>query len=176
MKWIWFCVVLAFRILHTTLRAWPFICPSHRSKLGIGWSRGSTIKCRVPQSMSGQGRGKTTRWPKAERGIWKRESAFILKETGVFIQVGSGMCKVWLHYSLYIIELLSDGILHMTGVCINCKKKMSANEDKSEIARTADVASELSKMQLVCTWCEVLHEIIHICTAVEGESEEWSSQ
>ena len=61
------------------------------------------------------------------------------------------MCKVWFHYSLCIIELLSNGILHMTGVCINCKKKMSANEDKSEIARTADVASELSKMQLVCT-------------------------
>ena len=52
---------------------------------------------------------------------------------------------------MYIIELLSNGILHITGVCINCKKKMSANEDKSEIARTADVASELSKMQLVCT-------------------------
>ena len=70
------------------------ICPSHRSKLGIGWSRGSTIKCRVPQSMSGHGRGKIGKWPKAERGIGKRESAFILKETGVFIQVGSGTCKV----------------------------------------------------------------------------------
>ena len=69
------------------------ICPSHRSNLGIGWSRGSTIKCRVPQSMSGHGRGKTKRWPKADRGIGKRESAFILKETGVFISVGSGMCE-----------------------------------------------------------------------------------
>ena len=25
-------------------------------------------------------------------------------------------------------------------------------------------------------WCELLHEIIHICTAVIDESEEWSSQ
>ena len=70
------------------------ICPSHRSKLGIGWSRGSTIKFRVPQSMSRHGTGKTTKRPKAERGIGKRDSAFILKETGVFIQVGSGTCKV----------------------------------------------------------------------------------
>ena len=74
------------------------ICPSHRSKLGIGWSRGSTIKCSIPQSMSGHGRRKTAKWPKAEHGIGKRESAFILKETylsrGVFIQVGSGTCKV----------------------------------------------------------------------------------
>jgi len=70
------------------------ICPSHRSKLGTGWSRGSTIKCRVPQSMSGHGGGKTAKWPKAERGIGKRESALILRETGVFIQVGSGTFKV----------------------------------------------------------------------------------
>ena len=48
------------------------ICPSNRSKLGIGWSRGSTIKCRVPQSMSGHGTGKTAKWPKAERGIGKQ--------------------------------------------------------------------------------------------------------
>ena len=25
-------------------------------------------------------------------------------------------------------------------------------------------------------WCEVIYEIIHICTAVVDESEEWSSQ
>ena len=55
-----------------------------------------------------------------------------------------------IHWAVRIIELLSNGVLHISGVYINCKKKMSANEDKSEIARTADVASELSKMQLVC--------------------------
>lgn len=97
------------------------ICPSHRSNLGIGWSRGSTIKCRVPQSMSGHGRGKTAKWPKAERGIGKRESAYILKETGIFISVGSGMCKV-VFYTVYdtrvlaalmhIIDLLSNDVLH----------------------------------------------------------------
>ena len=25
------------------------ICPNHRSKLGIGWSRGSSTRCRVPK-------------------------------------------------------------------------------------------------------------------------------
>ena len=71
------------------------ICPSHRSKLCIDWSRGSTIKCRVPQSISGHGRGKIKKWPKAERGIGKGESAMILKESGIFIQVGSGMFKIY---------------------------------------------------------------------------------
>ena len=75
------------------------ICPSHRSKLGIGWSQGSTIKYRVPQSMSGHSRGKIKKWPKAERGIGKRESAMILKETGIFIQVGLGMFKIYFHYT-----------------------------------------------------------------------------
>jgi len=44
--------------------------------------------------MSRHGGGKTAKWPKAERGIGKRESALFLKEMGVFIQVGSGTCKV----------------------------------------------------------------------------------
>ena len=48
-------------------------------------------------------------------------------------------------------NLESNGLLHITGVCINCKKKMSEREDKSEVARTTEVALELSTMQLVCT-------------------------
>ena len=43
------------------------ICPSHRAKLGLGWTRGSS-----------------------DRGIGKRDSQIILKRTGVFLQVGSG--------------------------------------------------------------------------------------
>ena len=49
-------------------------------------------------------------------------------------------------------KLESNGLLHITGVCINCKKKMLEKEDKSEVARTTEVALELSTMQLVCTW------------------------
>jgi len=102
------------------------ICPSHRSSLGIGWSRGSTIKCRVPQAISGHGKVKTTKWPKAERGIGKQQSAFILRETGVFIQVGSGMCKVKWIIHCHICVLLNLLICYyILGVCTNCKKKMA---------------------------------------------------
>ena len=50
--------------------------------------------------MSGHGKGKIKKRPKAEQGIGKRESAMILKETGIFIQVRSGMFKVYFHYTL----------------------------------------------------------------------------
>ena len=51
----------------------------------------------------------------------------------------------------FIANLENNGLLHITGVCINCKKKMSENDDKSEVARTTEVALDLSTMQLVCT-------------------------
>ena len=46
-------------------------------------------------------------------------------------------------------NLESNGLLHITGVCINCKKKMSGKEDKSEVARTTEVALDLSSMHLL---------------------------
>ena len=49
-----------------------------------------------------------------------------------------------------IVELESEN-LHITGVCVNCTKTMSEKEDtESEVPRTTDVVSELSKMRLVC--------------------------
>lgn len=69
------------------------ICPLHRAKLGLGWTRGSSTKCRVPEVISNHGnRGKT--WPKCDRGIGKSDSQIILKKTGVFIQVGSGKLTI----------------------------------------------------------------------------------
>ena len=63
------------------------ICPSHRSSLGIGWRRGAH-RCPVPPGLSKHAsRGKTR---KADRGISKSESKAILKQTGVFVPVGSG--------------------------------------------------------------------------------------
>ena len=47
------------------------ICPNHRSKLGVGWSRGSSTRCRVPEQISSHGKGKGV-WPKGERGLGKR--------------------------------------------------------------------------------------------------------
>ena len=65
------------------------ICPNHRSKLGIGWSRGSSTRCRVPEQISSHGKGKGV-WPKGERGLGKKESEVILNKSGSFVQVGSG--------------------------------------------------------------------------------------
>ena len=62
------------------------ICPAHRSRLGIGWRRGSH-RCRVPAVMSSHGDRKRV----ADRGIRKSESKKILRYSGVFLPVGSGM-------------------------------------------------------------------------------------
>ena len=62
------------------------ICPAHRSRLGIGWSRGAN-RCRVPAVMSSHGERKRI----ADRGIRKSESKKILRYSGVFIPVGSSM-------------------------------------------------------------------------------------
>lgn len=70
------------------------ICPNHRSKLGRGWRRGSSTRCRVPEEISNHGKGKGT-WPKSERGLGKKESEVILHKTGLFVQVGSG--KFYFH-------------------------------------------------------------------------------
>ena len=43
------------------------ICPSHRSSLGLGWTRG-TEKCRTHPKISEQ-RNVSRKWPKADRGI-----------------------------------------------------------------------------------------------------------
>ena len=65
------------------------ICPSHRAYLGLGWTRGSSTRCRVPSEISNHGKSHRS-WPKGDRGIGKRDSQIILMKTGVFLQVGSG--------------------------------------------------------------------------------------
>ena len=42
------------------------ICPNRRTKLGLGWSKGSSTRCRVPEGISNHGKGKGT-WLKGER-------------------------------------------------------------------------------------------------------------
>ena len=71
------------------------ICPNHRTKPGIGWSRGSSTRCRVPEDISGHGKGKGP-WPKGDRGLGKRESEGVLRKTGLFVPVGSG--KSWFSF------------------------------------------------------------------------------
>ena len=41
------------------------ICPIHCTKLGLGWSRGFSTRCRVPEGICNHGKGKGT-WPKGE--------------------------------------------------------------------------------------------------------------
>lgn len=78
------------------------ICPMHRSHLGIGWSRGTNTKCRVPSAVSGHGikqSGKAKKpLPIADRGVSKHLSKALLKKTGVFIQAGSGNFYKYLFY------------------------------------------------------------------------------
>ena len=44
------------------------IRPLHRSILGLGWSRGNNIRCRVPATLSNH-RKTIGKWPKCDRGI-----------------------------------------------------------------------------------------------------------
>ena len=65
------------------------ICPCHCSTHGLGWSTGSSTRCRVPRSISKHRTGKGG-WPKGEQGIGKLESAVIFQHTGLLVSVGSG--------------------------------------------------------------------------------------
>ena len=68
------------------------ICPAHRASLSIGWCRGSN-RCRVREELSQHENGKASRrkrkWPRAERGIGKAASEFVLKKMGRFLPVGT---------------------------------------------------------------------------------------
>ena len=106
------------------------ICPNHRAKLGLGWIRRSSTRCRVPERISNHGKGKGV-WPKGERGLGKRESEVILRKTGSFVQVGSD--KFYFLFSRMVypdVEFgqLTDGhltaFLHHSGVCRTCRERL----------------------------------------------------
>ena len=61
------------------------ICPNHRSQLGVGWSRGSNTRCRIPKELSGH----KEKLPKADRGVDKHISEVLLNATGKLIQFSS---------------------------------------------------------------------------------------
>ncbi|KXJ20767.1 hypothetical protein AC249_AIPGENE12247 [Exaiptasia diaphana] len=63
------------------------ICPLHRCHLGTSWRRGAD-RCCVPD-----GHSKHKQRRNARRGVGKLESKFILRATGVFVPVGSGICR-----------------------------------------------------------------------------------
>ena len=74
------------------------ICPRHRELLGLTWKRPSG-KCCIPAIMSGHSALSKNR-PKAQTGLSKEGSFTVLRETGVFIPVGSGKTvSLYLPYS-----------------------------------------------------------------------------
>ena len=64
------------------------ICPSHRSCLGLGWTRG-TKRCRVPPEISEHGNVRGI-WPKADRGVNKKLFPVYHEKNGTLVHVGSG--------------------------------------------------------------------------------------
>ena len=78
------------------------ICPSHRSRLGLGWVRG-TDRCRVPERYQ---RTKKVRsqFQKAERGITKMFLQVILRRTGLLLPVGSGM---YFRFTVFIVSSIN---------------------------------------------------------------------
>ena len=64
------------------------MCPSHHSSLRLGWTR-ATERCRTHPEIS-EHRNVRGKWPKADRGIKKNFSQFIMERTGHLVHVGSG--------------------------------------------------------------------------------------
>ena len=79
------------------------ICPNHRAKLGLGWTRRSSTRCTVPERISNHGKWKGGGGAKGERELGKRESEVILRKNGSFVQVGSG--KFYLLFFVYYYGL-----------------------------------------------------------------------
>ena len=79
------------------------ICPSHRSSLGLGLTRG-TERCRVPPEIS-QHKNVRRKWPKADQGINKNFSQFIMKRTGHLVHVGSGR-----YFDIPIVLIIFTGM------------------------------------------------------------------
>lgn len=72
------------------------VCPSHRTKLGLGWTRGSSTKCRAPSEMTNHSKSDRT-WSKCDKGKGKTWFSNHIKENR---SVSSG----WLRYLRNISE------------------------------------------------------------------------
>ena len=98
------------------------VCPSHRSSLGLGWTRG-TERCRVPPEIS-KHRNVRGKWPKADRGINKNFSQFIMKRTGHLVHVGSGR---YFDVPLVLIFFTCMQAFWPTSDCFRNVQKMQGN-------------------------------------------------
>ena len=98
------------------------ICPSHRSSLGLGWTR-RTERCRVPPEIS-EHRNVRGKSPKADRGINKNFSQFIMKRTGHLVHVGSGR---YFDVPLVLILFTCMQAFWPTSDCFRNVQKMQGN-------------------------------------------------
>lgn len=117
------------------------ICPNHRAKLGISWTRGGGTRCRVPQTISGHGKSKGS-WPKGERGLGKQESYVMLCNTGVFVPPGSGrFSKDSLHFIMCMSLDNLRAARHFTINYLSIFSPLMHILDKlcQEFARNADI-------------------------------------
>ena len=69
------------------------VCPKHRDACGTRWRTDKTICC-VPAEVAGH-KSTTCR---GDRGIDRKQSCFVFKETGMLVPVGSRKCSQTLHY------------------------------------------------------------------------------
>ena len=66
------------------------ICPAHRGALGIGWRRSANERCGIPVHSDA-----VLKKPRAERGLTKADSQLVLRESGIFLPVGSGEIETY---------------------------------------------------------------------------------
>ena len=69
------------------------VCPKHRDAYGTRWRAGKT-RCCVPAEVAGH---KSTNC-RGDRGIDRKQSCFVFKETGMLVPVGSRKCSQTLPY------------------------------------------------------------------------------
>lgn len=75
------------------------ICPRHRAEFGIRW-RCRKIKCSVPEEVAAHKFATS----KADRRVNSSISAYVLKNTGKLVQVGSPICSLCKNYIVKDIQ------------------------------------------------------------------------
>lgn len=144
------CRAAMFNVSEQQLRTLT-VCPNHREKLDLGWTRGSSTRCRVPERISLHGKGKGV-WPKGERGLGKNESEVILLKTGSFVQVGSGKFYIF-YYVGQVINVTLIAFLRYSGVCRDCreilKEMMNIEVKDPEMGVDSNISDQMKKMTLV---------------------------
>ncbi|KAM7429923.1 hypothetical protein ABFA07_019293 [Porites harrisoni] len=79
------------------------VCPKHRDAYGTRWRTGKT-RCCVPAEVAGH-KSTTCR---GDRGIDRKQSCFVFKETGMLVPVGSPICRCRDHLGKMMVSTSTD--------------------------------------------------------------------